>query len=80
MKEPTTAKNITYYTIIIFPNPNERGYTLANCYKTLTGARKKALETKRKEAPNGFIVIRENNVILRDENNEFSNNRMIERI
>ena len=71
MREPKTAKNIIYYSITFFKDPNKRGKTLDNVYKTEAGALKKARSLKA-EAPEAFVIIRKEEIFLRDYNNEYS--------
>lgn len=71
MREPKIAKNIIYYSITFFEDPNKCGKTLDNVYKTKAGALKKAKSLKA-EAPEALVVIRKEEVFYRDYENEYS--------
>lgn len=79
MKEPKTAKDIIYYSITFFGDPNKHGKTLDNVYKTEAGALKKARSLKA-EAPEALVIIRKEEVFYRNNNNEYSASTVYKRI
>ena len=79
MREPKTAKDIIYYSITFFKDPNKCGKTLENVYKTEAGALKKARSLKA-EAPESLVIIRKEEVFYRNNNNEYSTSAVYKRI
>ena len=58
----------TYYSIVVFTDPEKQGYELKTAYKTIEGARHAAVKEARKNNLSGIVSllnIRKNEIIHR---------------